>query len=753
MRRIKELYGNLTRRVLLIPAITGMLIVFLHSYSDKYLMSAFASAVVLFLMIVSGKYGRQLMTLLITALVCLYLCGYFIVYNAQISDIPYGNTSFECKVHSVNHTLDGTYKIRAYSGTYGFIEFKLNSGYIPVTGEEIVVEGMLFEPDTPRNPGQFDYRSYLKRRGIKVAVSPETIESIRSAPVIFRYLSSAQEQLFALRERILSLYGENAPLAASVFLGDSSLTEDSVRSVYQRNGCAHLLAVSGTHFAGFLSLLTYFLNKQKKTRISACIFIFFCVVLASFTGWSSSVTRSCVMCSASYCSKDTLSGLSIACLLMTLADPYNALSYGFLMTCSASVGILYITPIFKKRADKVIGKSLSAAISPVIASHIGMLPFIAITSQKYGVIPLAVQIVTSFVASAACAFFVPSVILSFLLSAVFIAPSSLMLTVLNMIVKTVDRYYFGASVSTSLSVAVLFLFVVFLLKSSVAGRILKVPAVSLLCLGILSSMFGLIFAPEAKVVFIDVGQGDSCLILCGGKTVLIDGGTYEAGEDAVLPVLEYFDIRHVDVAVATHWDRDHLGGLLYLYQQGRVDRIYTSYVEEGPKQKEIMNDYLDGEIIQDIFVKLSAGDFIKMSDECELNVIHPESGDVSDGGNDDSLVIELLCKDTSILLTGDLGIERENELLDSVSIGEIDILKAGHHGSAFSTGYSLLEDTTPDIAVISAGVNNQYGHPAPETLKRLNEYDVQVISTQDSGAITVDIYPDRFVISEYLKSH
>ena len=96
---------------------------------------------------------------------------------------------------------------------------------------------------------------------------------------------------------------------------------------------------------------------------------------------------------------------------------------------------------------------------------------------------------------------------------------------------------------------------------------------------------------------------------------------------------------------------------------------------------------------------------------------------------------------------------QKNELLDSVSIGEVDILKAGHHGSAFSTGYSLLEDTTPDIAVISAGVNNQYGHPASETLKRLDEYDVQVISTQDSGAITVDIYPDRFVIFEYLKSH
>ena len=753
MRRIREFYANITRRVLLIPAITGVILVFLCVYTDIVITILLTFTFLTILFCVTEKRGRQFMSFLVTICVCLFLCWYFILYNSDNIEVPQDRITFDCKVHIIEHTLDDVYKIRVYSKDYGFLEFKATSDYIPTTGEEITVTGDMFEPEKPRNPGQFDYRYYLKRRGVGAFIKVISIESLEKASLLNRYLSAGEDALFRLRTRILTFYEEKAPLAAAVFMGDSSLTEDSIRSMYQRNGCAHLLAVSGTHFTGFLSLLAYFLNKYRKTHLSAVIYVFFCILLASFTGWSSSVTRSCVMCSASYCSKDALSGLSIACLVMTLADPYNALSYGFLMTCSASIGILYVTPLIRKKADRLLGKTFSSVISPVVASHVGMLPFIAVTSQKYGVIPLAVQIITSFIASSACAFFVPSVLLSILISSIFIFPSYVMISLLDAVVSFADLYYFGASVSTSVSVAVLFLLVVLLFRSSALGRLFKLPAVIILCVSILSSIIGIFIAPSAKIVFIDVGQGDSCLIMSSGKTVLIDGGTYDAGKDDVMPVLDYYDIRHVDVAIATHWDRDHIGGLIYLLEQGIADKIYTSFVEYGPKQLEIMQEYELSEPLHDLFIMLSAGDKIEMSDSCTLDVIYPLEGMVTDGENDDSLVIRVVCEQISVLLTGDLGIDKEEEFLENSTIGKTDILKAGHHGSAFSTGYELLEDISPDVAVISAGVNNLYGHPSQETLSRLDEYDVQVISTQDAGAITVDIYPERYVITGFLKSH
>ena len=154
-----------------------------------------------------------------------------------------------------------------------------------------------------------------------------------------------------------------------------------------------------------------------------------------------------------------------------------------------------------------------------------------------------------------------------------------------------------------------------------------------------------------------------------------------------------------------------------------------------------------------MFESMNEGDVIRLSDECILKVIYPSLCDVSDGENEDSLVILMSCNDMSMLFTGDLGIESEEILLDRYDIGKVDILKAGHHGSEYSTGNRLLSEISPSLCIISAGVDNQYGHPAIETLERLNEHDVDVISTQDHGAITVEICNDRYTVSGFLNIH
>ena len=743
---------RITRRALLLPSIFVFLSVLIRCYLGIPGMLIFVSLSSVLLLAVKGK-GRTMFSVALTVCLMTYISGYFTIYTSHEDPVYGQNVSFDCKIHSVERTLDGTVRIRAYSSRFGFLEFKSVEGYDPVAGERISCEGYFFEADEPRDPGQFDYKRYLERKGIEHAFKPDMITASGSAPLLNRLLYSMDERFFELRSGMIGLYGDHGPLAASVFMGGSSLIADNVRSLYKRNGCAHILAVSGTHFAGFLALLTYFLDKGRKNRRKKVVYVTFCIMLATLTGWSSSVTRSCIMCSSSYCSKDPLSGLCTACVVMMLADPYSALSYGFLMTSSSAIAILCLTSRIRKRSESFLGKKTASVISPVIASQIGMLPFVTLTSQKYGVIPMLIQITTSFIASVACSFFVPSVILAKCFSPLFIFPSEFMLLLLDSFLCTADRFYIGYGIGRLTALLIVIIVFVFLCEPSFIARKLKKPLILLLCLSFIFNITDKICEPDARVVFIDVGQGDSCLILASGKTILIDGGTYDAGKDNVLPVLEYYDIRHIDVTIATHWDSDHLGGLLYLYQQGITGKIYTSFVEADMKQQQVMDEYLNGEDVKEVFESMNEGDVIRLSDECVLKVIYPSLCDVSDGENEDSLVILMSCNDMSMLFTGDLGIESEEILLDRYDIGKVDILKAGHHGSEYSTGNRLLSEISPSLCIISAGVDNQYGHPAIETLERLNEHDVDVISTQDHGAITVEICDDRYTVSGFLNMH
>lgn len=751
MRRIRELYDNITRRILLIPAMTGIALVFLRVYTGIVISLLIITSFVLFLSFITRKRGKQLMSFMLTVFMVLFLGGFFVIYRSTETSYERSHCSFQCRVHRVTRDLEGNCKLRVYSREYGFLEFKVpDNDKLPLSGDVLKVIGTLYVPDKPRNPGQFDYGSYLARRGIELAFYPESISVEQRASNVMRLAGRCEEELYELRARILELYGDEAPLAGSVFMGDSSLTPDNVRTLYKRNGCAHILAVSGTHFAGFLSVITYLLGKSRRAKLNMFLYMSLCICLGAFTGWSSSVTRACIMCSASYSSRDPLSGLSAACILLTVADPYNALSYGFLMTCSASLAIICITPHLQRKLDSSIGKKMSSVISPALASQAGMLPFIVITSQRYGVIPMLVQTVTSFVASVACTFFIPSVLLSYIFSPVFIEPSRILLLLLDHIVHIADRCYTGFTLPYGTALILLLLIILLLYRNSAISGILRIPVIVLLLFSIISGVFGYMFSANARIIFIDVGQGDSCLVMCAGKTVLIDGGTYEAGEQDVLPVLEYYDIRHIDIAVATHWDRDHLGGLLYLYNADVVDSIYTSYVGEGPKQIDIMSEYIPDADITDVFRQICRGDSISLSDDCRIDVLYPPSTYVTAGENEDSLLMRLECESTSILFTGDLGIEEEEMYLQYESIGKTDILKAGHHGSGFSTGILLLDDTMPEVAIISAGIDNPYGHPSPVTLERLEEHDVSVVSTQRLGAITVEIYRDRYKIYGYI---
>lgn len=234
------------------------------------------------------------------------------------------------------------------------------------------------------------------------------------------------------------------------------------------------------------------------------------------------------------------------------------------------------------------------------------------------------------------------------------------------------------------------------------------------------------------VHFIDVGQGDSILLTCGGKTMLVDAGGSEQGE-RVVRYLRSQKISALDVAVATHPHRDHIGGMDTVVQNFPIKTLYTPVTES------------DNACFQDLVKACSAAN-VKLTvpkadaqfslGDAKVTVLGPR-GDYEklENQNNISIVLRVDYGDRSFLLTGDAEHEEETAILDAGCIVDVDVLKAGHHGSEDSTGSRLLHDSMPDYCVISCGLGNDYGHPHEDTLSRLRDADVTVCRTDELGTI------------------
>lgn len=239
-----------------------------------------------------------------------------------------------------------------------------------------------------------------------------------------------------------------------------------------------------------------------------------------------------------------------------------------------------------------------------------------------------------------------------------------------------------------------------------------------------------------KVVFLDVGQGDAIYIEAPNKKqVLIDGGP----DESVLPLLSKFmpfGDRSLDLVVATHPDADHISGLVDVLDNYKVRTI----MENGIVNDTTVYNNLEKEINENKVSKIvgRAGMKIILDNKRNiyLEIFAPFDGMLKEDTNDNSIVAKLVYDEQSFLFTGDATIysevlmhQREKGILDS------DVLKLGHHGSKGSSSILFLEDVRPNVAIISAGENNRYGHPDEETLDRLSRLKIPYISTINEGNI------------------
>ncbi|MDO5547566.1 MAG: ComEC/Rec2 family competence protein [Eubacteriales bacterium] len=250
-------------------------------------------------------------------------------------------------------------------------------------------------------------------------------------------------------------------------------------------------------------------------------------------------------------------------------------------------------------------------------------------------------------------------------------------------------------------------------------------------------------APATTIYFLDVGQGDSALIVSGDDAILIDGGPRSAG-DTVVEDLHALGIDHLTAVIATHPHQDHIGGLISVLEELPVDTIYMSDVIVKTKTfRKFFRTVLNcdaGTVFPDI------GSTIEMDGGAVLTNLGPGPHASllygTENCNPCSLVFRLDVYGRSVLFTADTTKESEHDMVERGELLECDVLKVAHHGDKSSTSEEFLNAARPTYGVISYGADNPYGVPEPVVLQRLEQFDVTLFTTVSNGIVTLTITPD-----------
>lgn len=236
-----------------------------------------------------------------------------------------------------------------------------------------------------------------------------------------------------------------------------------------------------------------------------------------------------------------------------------------------------------------------------------------------------------------------------------------------------------------------------------------------------------------SVSFIDVGQGDCSLISCNGINILVDGGESQYAKD-VLNYLKKNNIKKIDCYILSHPHSDHVGAAATIMRSIECDKVFTTYFSEF----NVPTSYMYENIVDTIYeytneaIAVEAGDSYKFGD-LEISIAAPISE--SDDYNEMSIVFTASYKDASVLFTGDTTAAVEKQILNNKLNVDADVIKIAHHGSTSSSSSEFIDAVSPDIAIISCGKNNSYGHPHKEIIKLLNDNEIDYYRTDINGTV------------------
>ena len=546
-----------------------------------------------------------------------------------------------------------------------------------------------------------------------------------------------------LQEKIGQLFpADTAGFAKALLLGDSSGLSYDTRWALERSGIRHMVAVSGLHVTVLCALLGKFTRKRKY--LTFLLGIPMLGIFAAVIGFTPSVMRACIMMGMFLLARvlrrqyEPVSELAAAVLLMVTVQPLTVLEPGFQLSCASVLGIFLIYPRIheplRKRIpwkNKVKKRLLSFLAESVCLSLSATALVLPLTAFYFGSISL-IGPLTNLVTIWLVPLLFWGILLVLALGVLLPGPAALLGAFLSFGIRWVlaAAEFFSAFPLAAVYThnPAIWVFLIFFYGFGLYCLWGREKKIRLYCLGTLGAFlltltvgWGLPHLARAGITMLDVGQGQCVLLRSRGRAYLVDcgGDRDEYAGDLAAKTLLSQGVTRLDGLILSHFDRDHVGGAPYLLKHIPADAIYLPDHELLPADPRIRR-------VKEL-TRLNFSDTSLW--------IYP--GKPRAEGNEMSLAVLLDSQVYDILITGDLGEEGEAHLLSAYSLPRVDCLAAGHHGSAGSTSEQLLRRIRPKTALISAGKNNRYGHPAESTLLRLRAYGCQIRRTDLDGTITI----------------
>lgn len=674
-------------------------------------------------------------------------------------------------------------------------------------GEVLKIHGQLELPKEPGNPGEFNYREYLKRQGIftQISVNPNVVESIATGQgnILYRYICGIKTKVE--KDIIKILPQDQSVILKALLLGERAGLSQEEQEKYEKAGIVHIFSVSGLHI-GFVLLFALLLGRFFKLSdkgifwLSVGLMFFY----AALVGFPISVMRALVMAILGLAARliqrenDLLNSLALAALIILLWNPLFLFDPGFQLSFLGTWGIVYLYPRLKgciKEMNTGWGLFLvpvcaQLGVLPLVACYYNLISFVGIISNAFLAVLVGIAVLTGFF----------GILLTWVLPALaenlFLAAGAMVGLLSDLVGYLTDIPAAAINVATPsiwLIIGYYFLFLCW------GEGFLKAPfyrlkeyknsleivrgkeSVSLLNLSdkayvffasrtsriisILIVVFLLIIGyywlrqDVLEVAFLDVGQGDCILVTTpAGKNMLVDGGglpeyqgnTFEVGRHVVIPYLRRQGIDHLDVVVNTHPHGDHIQGLNSVLETLPVSWLLVPSVPDPPP---LFIKLLKAARDNDVKIKeISRGMVVNLDPKVRIEVLHPGPliYDSRDDLNNNSLVLRLVHGDNSLLLTGDLEKEGIKNLMKTGLDLHSQVLKFPHHGSLYSLDAEFMNRVDPKVVIICVG-QNTFGQPDSKVLEYCGQKTLSVFCTDEHGAIRVKSDGKRITIEPFKK--
>ena len=597
---------------------------------------------------------------------------------------------------------------------------------------EIELEGKLSEPEGQRNFGGFDYQAYLKTQGIYQTL---TIKSIQSLKQVSSW--DIGENLSSLRRKAVVWIKTHFPdpmrnYMTGLLLGHLDTDFEEMNELYSSLGIIHLFALSGMQVGFFMDgfkklLLRLGLTQEKLKWLTYP----FSLIYAGLTGFSASVIRSLLQKLLAQHSIKGLDNFALTVLVLFIIIPNFFLTAGGVLSCAYA----FILTMTSKE-----GEGLKAVARESLVISLGILPLLSFYFAEFQPWSILLTFVFSFLFDLV---FLPLLSILFILSFVYpVTQLNLVFEWLESIIRLVSQMASRPLVFGQPSSLVLMLLLISLaLVYDMRKNIKRLAGFSLFIVG----LFFLTKHPlENEITMLDVGQGESIFLRdVTGKTILLDvGGKAESdkkiekwqekattsnAQRTLIPYLKSRGVDKIDKLIVTNTDREHVGDLLEVSKAFHVGEILVS--KGSLTQKEFVAEL---EVSQTKVRSVTAGENLPIFGS-HLEVLSP--GKIGDGKRDNSLVLYGKLLDKHFLFTGNLKEKGEKDLLKQYPDLEVDVLKAGQHGSKTSSSPAFLEKLKPQITLISVGKNNRAKLPHQETLAGLEMIKSKIYRTDQNGAI------------------